>query len=106
MTSLPTVMKALVKESEDQSYVLKEVSVPKPNDGELLLKVKKVAICGSDIALYKWGEGTNNNCLLTVLQVCNMYVVAKAIAAIPFVPGHEAVGEVNYIAVLCDLAQL
>lgn len=57
MASIPVSMKALVKESPTESYVLKDVPVPKPGEGELLLKVNKVAICGSDIALYKWGEG-------------------------------------------------
>ena len=50
-------MKALVKESEGVSYVYKEVPVPVPQGDELLVKVKKVALCGSDIMLYQWGEG-------------------------------------------------
>ncbi|XP_003382382.1 PREDICTED: uncharacterized protein LOC100635091 [Amphimedon queenslandica] len=73
---LPKYMKALVKESATESYIYKDVLVPQPGQGELLVKVKKVAICGSDITLYKWGE------------------IAKTIAAIPFTPGHETVGEI------------
>jgi threonine dehydrogenase-like Zn-dependent dehydrogenase len=30
--------------------------VPVPKGDEVLLKVEKVAICGSDIALYTWNE--------------------------------------------------
>jgi threonine dehydrogenase-like Zn-dependent dehydrogenase len=69
-------MKALMKESPIASYIYKNLPVPQPKEGELLIKVNKVAICGSDITLYQWGE------------------VAKTIACIPFVPGHEAVGEI------------
>ena len=54
---IPETMKALVKQSEGQSYEYVEVPVPKPKDGELLVRVSKVAICGSDIALYQWNEG-------------------------------------------------
>ena len=50
-------MKALVKESEGVSYAYKDVPVPAPQGDELLIKVNKVSLCGSDIMLYQWGEG-------------------------------------------------
>lgn len=50
-------MKALVKTSPGISYHLQDVPIPKPGEGELLVKVKKVALCGTDIAKYKWNEG-------------------------------------------------
>lgn len=53
------VMKALVKENAGPSYVYKEVPIPKPRGDELLVKVGKVALCGSDIALYQWNNGTS-----------------------------------------------
>ena len=53
-------MKALIKEEETTSYHYKEVPVPSPQEGDLLVKVKKVALCGSDISLYQWNEGTVN----------------------------------------------
>ena len=54
---LPSQMKALVKESPGASYEYKDVPVPSPKDDELLVKVGKVALCGSDINLYQWNEG-------------------------------------------------
>ena len=54
---IPKVMKALVKEEETASYYYKEVPVPLPEEGDLLVKVRKVALCGSDISLYQWNEG-------------------------------------------------
>lgn len=57
MNGIPETMKALVKTAEKESYELQEMPVPKPADGELLVKIRKASICGSDIALYKWNEG-------------------------------------------------
>ena len=57
MAAIPRRMKALVKEREGVSYTYKDVDVPQPQGDELLVKVTKVALCGSDIALYQWGEG-------------------------------------------------
>ncbi|KAL8585037.1 hypothetical protein ACOMHN_043673 [Nucella lapillus] len=72
----PKTMKALVKKKEEASYSYEDIPVPEPKEGEALLKVDSVAICGSDIALYKWDA------------------VARVIASIPFVPGHECAGTV------------
>ena len=64
-------MKALVKEKPEVGYELKDVPIPPLEADEVLFKVEKVAICGSDIPLYVWNE------------------VAKVIGKIPFIPGHE-----------------
>ena len=57
MADFPKSMKTLVKEKSGQSYEYKDVPVPHPNEGELLVKVHKVALCGTDIQKYKWNEG-------------------------------------------------
>lgn len=54
---LPQTMKALVKTDEKESYELKEIPVPQAQEGELLVRILKASICGSDIALYRWNEG-------------------------------------------------
>ena len=74
--SIPTTMKALVKTREGESYTYSVVPVPEPGEGEALLRVDCVAICGSDIALYRWDA------------------MAKVIATVPFIPGHECAGTV------------
>ena len=50
-------MKVLIKEEEKASYVYKDIPVPQPGKGELLVKILKVSICGSDTILYEWNEG-------------------------------------------------
>ena len=57
MAALPATMKALVKESAGPSYEYKDVPVPVPRGDELLVRVGKVALCGSDIALHQWNNG-------------------------------------------------
>ena len=46
-----------MKEAEGTSYTYTEVPVVPPVGDELLVKVGKVALCGSDIALYVWNNG-------------------------------------------------
>ncbi|XP_031574222.1 uncharacterized protein LOC116308013 [Actinia tenebrosa] len=75
--------KVLIKETEREGYEYKEMPIPEPGKGELLVKVLLASICGSDIALYKWNE------------------IAKAIATLPFIPGHECVGEVMKVGSGC-----
>ena len=50
-------MKVLIKEEGKAGYEYKEIPIPEPKEGELLVKVLISSICGSDIALYKWDEG-------------------------------------------------
>lgn len=75
-TVIPEKMKALVKDKACPSYSYVDMDVPEPGDGEVLIRVDCVAICGSDIPLYNWDS------------------IATQIATIPFIPGHESAGTV------------
>lgn len=55
--NLPATMKALVKSKPGVSYEFKDVPVPSPGKDELLVRVRKIALCGTDIAKYKWNDG-------------------------------------------------
>lgn len=54
---LPQLTKRLVKEEAIASYVYREVPLPSLQGDELLVKVGKVALCGTDISLYQWNKG-------------------------------------------------
>ena len=73
---IPDKMKGMIKKEETSSYVLESMDVPEPEKDEVLIRVDAASICGSDISLYHWNE------------------MAKAIATVPFIPGHEATGTV------------
>ena len=69
-------MKALIKESPQKGAVLRDVEVPAIRDNEVLVKVKKAAICGTDIHIYFWTA------------------YAQQRLKLPMIFGHEFCGEV------------
>ncbi|MCD6363933.1 MAG: L-threonine 3-dehydrogenase [Synergistetes bacterium] len=69
-------MKALLKDSEGTGARLVEVDIPKPGEGEALVKVIYTAICGTDHHIYTWNSWAQENVKL------------------PHILGHEFVGEV------------
>ena len=52
----PNTMKSMIKEEPKKGYYFKNLPVPEPVKDEVLIKVEKVAICGSDINLFLWNE--------------------------------------------------
>lgn len=49
-------MKALVKSKSSKGIWMEEVPIPEPGVNEVLIKVKKTAICGTDLHIYLWDE--------------------------------------------------
>ncbi len=69
-------MRALGKLKKEEGIWMHEAPMPKMGDNELLVKIIKTAICGSDIHIYNWDAW------------------AQKSVPIPLVTGHEFVGEV------------
>ena len=69
-------MKALLKEAAGPGLTLAEVPVPEPGPKEVLVRVIKAAVCGTDLHIYHWDEW------------------ARSVVEPPLVLGHEFVGEV------------
>ena len=69
-------MKALVKKEAARGLWLEDVPVPTVGINDVLIKVDRTAICGTDLHIYKWDEWA-----------------AKTIP-VPMVVGHEFVGEI------------
>ena len=70
------LMDALVKPVEGPGLELRQVPVPTPGPGEVLIKVHKTAICGTDVHIYNWDPW------------------ARLHIKPPMVIGHEYVGEI------------
>jgi threonine 3-dehydrogenase len=49
-------MKALVKKSAEQGLWLEDVAMPEMGNNDVLIKIQKTAICGTDIHIYNWDE--------------------------------------------------
>lgn len=67
-------MKALVKKYAKPGIWLEDVAKPEPKPNEVLIKVVKASICGTDVHIYNWNEWAQNH------------------VAIPTILGHEFVG--------------
>ena len=72
-------MKALVKDKAEPGLWLKDVSIPEVGINDVLIKIHKTAICGTDIHIYNWNEW------------------AQKTIPVPMHVGHEFVGRVAEI---------
>lgn len=69
-------MKALAKLKPEKGIWMTHVERPKLGHNDLLIKIKKTAICGTDVHIHNWDEW------------------AQKTIPVPMVVGHEYVGEV------------
>lgn len=69
-------MKALVKKEAREGLWLEEVPMPEYGPDEVLIKIKRTAICGTDIHIYKWDDW------------------AQRTIPVPMTVGHEFAGTV------------
>jgi len=76
MHSLPKTMRAISKLKPGPGLQLTEVPVPRPGSNDVLIKVKRTSICGTDLHIYNWDAW------------------AEKTIKPPLVIGHEFVGEI------------
>ncbi len=69
-------MKALVKLRPEKGIWMEDVPVPSIGVNDVLIKIKKTAICGTDLHIYKWDDWS------------------KKTINTPLIIGHEYVGEI------------
>jgi threonine 3-dehydrogenase len=69
-------VKALVKESPGPGFVLKDVREPAIRDDEVLIRVRRAGVCGTDVHIYEWDDW------------------AKGRIKPPIIVGHEFAGDV------------
>src|SRR5688572_24430287 len=56
-----TTMRALVKESAAPGAAIREVPVPQPGPGELLVRVHAASVCGTDVHIERWDSWADQN---------------------------------------------
>src|SRR5262245_13344301 len=69
-------MKAVVKAKREPGLWLEDVPVPEVGGDEVLIRVSKASICGTDIHIYNWDEW------------------AQRTIPVPMAIGHEFTGEI------------
>ena len=72
-------MKTLSKTTPGVGLTMTEVDIPSVGHNDLLIKIRKTAICGTDIHIWKWDEW------------------AQKTIPVPMHVGHEYVGTVAQI---------
>ena len=73
---MPATMQAVVKAKAAPGIELREVPVPEPGPGEVLVRVQTASVCGTDLHIYNWDPW------------------AKGRIHPPLIPGHEFAGVV------------
>src|SRR5688500_9576828 len=69
-------MKALAKLKAEPGIWMTDVPMPEMGHNDVLIKIKKTSICGTDIHIYNWDDWAQKN------------------IPVPLVIGHEFMGEV------------
>lgn len=69
-------MKALVKSKAEEGIWLEDIPLPEVGHNDVLVKVNKTAICGTDIHIYNWDDW------------------ARKTIPVPMAVGHEFAGEI------------
>ena len=69
-------MKALVKSKREPGLWLEDIETPRPGMNDVLIRVRRAGICGTDVHIYKWDDW------------------AQRTIPVPMAIGHEFVGEV------------
>ncbi|MEH0019660.1 MAG: L-threonine 3-dehydrogenase [Desulfobacter sp.] len=72
-------MKALVKAAPEPGLVLQDVPVPEIAHNEVLIKIQKTAICGTDVHIYNWDKWSQQT------------------IPVPMHVGHEFVGTIHAV---------
>ena len=73
---MATTMKALVKAKSEVGIWMEDVPIPVIEPNEVLIRVNRTSICGTDMHIYKWDKW------------------AQANVPVPMITGHEYGGEV------------
>ena len=72
-------MKALLKTKREQGIWMGEVPIPEIGPNDVLIRIHKSAICGTDVHIYNWDEW------------------AQKTIPVPMVVGHEYVGVIEKV---------
>jgi len=76
---MPSTMRALVKRRSEVGLWMEEAPIPEPGINDVLIRVLKTGICGTDVHIYAWDAW------------------AQKTIPVPMIVGHEFVGRVERV---------
>jgi threonine 3-dehydrogenase len=77
-------VKALVKETAGPGFALREVPEPRMRADEVLIRVRRAGVCGTDVHIHEWDDWARGRCRP------------------PFIVGHEFAGDVVEVGALVE----
>lgn len=98
-----TTMKALVKSRPEKGLWLEDVPVPTPGINDLLIKIHKTGVCGTDLHIYEWDPWAQRH-IKTPLVIGHEFagtVVAVGDNVTGFKVGEVVSGEGHLVCGLC-----
>jgi threonine 3-dehydrogenase len=96
-------MKALVKAKPEPGVWIEEVPVPEIGPTDVLIKIRKTAICGTDVHIYSWDEWSQRT-IPVPMTIGHEYVgdiVAVGEEVEDFEPGDRVSGEGHIVCGHC-----
>ncbi|MFK7997390.1 MAG: L-threonine 3-dehydrogenase [Granulosicoccus sp.] len=96
-------MKALVKNEPREGLWMQSVPVPEPGPQDVLIKVRKSAICGTDMHIWKWDEWSAKTVPVPMIighEFCGQ-IVGTGSAATKFKVGQRVSGEGHIVCGFC-----
>lgn len=96
-------MRALVKARPEPGLWMERVPVPEPGPGDVLIKVRKSAICGTDVHIWKWDEWSARTVPVPMVvghEFCGE-IVDRGAAAVKFEIGQRVSGEGHITCGIC-----
>lgn len=96
-------MKSLAKLKPEKGLWLRDEEAPTPGHNDILIKIRKTAICGTDIHIYNW-DSWSQSTISVPMTVGHEYVgevveVGKSVSG--FVPGDRVSGEGHIVCGHC-----
>ncbi|ALP51688.1 L-threonine 3-dehydrogenase [Candidatus Tenderia electrophaga] len=80
-------MKALVKSRSEPGIWLQDVNIPKPGTNEVLIRIEKTGICGTDLHIYNWDAWAQRN--IKTPRIIGHEFVGRIVDIGPGVKGYE-----------------
>jgi threonine 3-dehydrogenase len=96
-------MKALVKAKPEEGIWMEDVPLPEVGPTDVLIRVGKTAICGTDVHIYNWDEWAQKTIPVPMVVGHEFYGVIADVgsAAMKYKPGARVSGEGHIVCGVC-----
>ncbi len=88
-------MKAIVKKNPALGLVIEERPIPQIGERDILIKIRKTSICGTDVHIYKWDEWAAKTLPLSSIIGHEFVGIVEKVGSkvVDFAPGDRVSGE-------------